>query len=461
MTFIKNGIGASLLTIAVINMPVTAFAQTIPENGEAEASNRIAGYHADLRELGTRIKAEHPRPFRTLTEADFDDLVEREVAKLNSASTRADFLWAMSHVIASIGCGHSGLPYFNQQDAEIELSERFPLKTRFYRGRLYVFDPMTNADRVAKGQEIVSINGLPVPEIQATIFSRMGSDAHLPNLKEPELNNWASSYLTYALGFPAAYAVTLRGQSEPIDLTPLDEFSFEPIISPLDPCQDELCYEMDEQRNLGIATLNRLDYYGGDRATQFVEWWASVMEDLQSNDRDGLLIDMRGVGGGSGAAGSYILRHLADQPFTYFSEASDPRGPDSLFLEQQPIGEEFKGTVFIMSDGRTMSAVSHFYAVAQSNDIATIVGEPSGGGKSTNDGKETFTSSNEGVEYRISRMVFEVEAPQLSIDEEVRPDITVTYSLKDMLDRTDTMRERALDLLDSRIRRDKAEPAES
>ncbi|KEO91470.1 hypothetical protein EH31_02040 [Erythrobacter longus] len=428
-------------------MPGQLSAQQNDEAVSKPSPARIAGYHADLRELGARIKAEHPRPFRVITETDFDALIEREVAQLTENSTRADFLWAMSHVIASIGCGHSALPFFNQQNQEISITQRFPAKVRFHAGRLYVTDPMTNSDSLSKGQEIVAINGISVPQLRETIFARITADVHLPTAKDLATNVYATAYLTYALEFPERYAVTLRGQAKPLTLKPLNEFASDPVLSPLDPCQEELCYERDETRNIGIATLNRLDYYGGERADRFVAWWAEVMEDLTTNDRSGLLIDMRGVLGGSGNAGSYILRHLTDQPFKFYSANSDKRGRESLFLTQEPIGQGYNGEVYILIDGMTYSAAPHLFAIAQSNGIATLIGAPAGGGKSTNDGKLRFTSTNEDVEYFVARMIFEVEAPELGIDEGVEPDITLTYSLTDTLDRTDSMRDRAVDLL--------------
>ncbi len=441
----RYAISASLLCLTIAPMPVLA-AQN-QEQAASAVSERVAGYHADLRELSARIKIEHPRPFRTLTEAAFDALVDEEIAGINEASTRADFLWAMTHVIASIGCGHSQLPQFNQQNSEIAPEDRFPIDVRFHDGRLYVTHPKNNLEVLWPGQEIVQINGQPVSEIRNSIFSRIPADAHLPTSKELMANVWLTSYLTYALGFPEAYDVVMRGSTDPITLTPLSEWKFEPILSPRDPCQEELCYERDEERNLGIATLHRLDFYGGDRGNQFVAWWAEVMDDLKANKRDGLLIDMRGILGGSGNAGSYMLRHLTSEGFAYYSENSDPRGRESLFLEQQPIGDGFDGEVFILMDGLTYSAAPHIFAIAQANGIATLVGTQAGGGKSTNDGKVPFTSTHEGVEYLVSRMIFEVDAPQLGPTEPVQPDITLAYSLEDTLERTDSMRERAVELL--------------
>lgn len=414
---------------------------------QAPGQDEVAGYQADMRELAANIKATHPRPFRIITEEDFDALVAAEVAALGESSSKADFMWAMRRIIASIGCAHSQPPYFTQEDALISPADRFPIEVRFYDGRLWVMDGLTNADRVTRGQEIVAVNGIAVADLRDAIFSRISSDADIPNLKEPKANIYATSYLTYATGFPGEYEITLRGSTEPIALSPLEEYQFQPIVSPLAACQEELCYEVDEARNVGIATLRSLDYYGGERAERFVEWFAGVIDDLSENNRDGVLLDFRGVEGGSGTAGSYMLRHFADRPFPYWSANSDPRGRADLFDIQQPIENDFDGRVYVLTDGLTVSALPHLFAVAQANDIATLIGAPAGGGKSTNDGKIAFASSHAKFEYLIARMIFEVEAPQLSTEQAVQPDIHLEYSLSDVLNRTDSMRQRAITLL--------------
>ena len=407
----------------------------------------VEAMREDLRELASNIKTNHPRPFRIITEEDFDALVDRKVASLDEYATRPDLLWAMSEILASIGCGHSRMPFFNQENALIDASERFPVDVRVHGGRLYVMDPLSNSEHLSKGEEIVSINGIPVPQLMQEIFAHIGADVDLPNIKSPTFNIYATAYITYALDFPSTYHVRLRGSADSIKLNPLEEFEDRPVISPLADCQDQLCYHVDEERNIGIMTIRSFGYYGA-AGQEFVDFTASVFDDLGTQDRSGLLIDTRGVLGGSGNVGSYLLRHLAEQPFDYFdASASDPRGSESLFAPQRPIETEFDGPAFILMDGMTVSALPHFYAVAKHNEIATLIGEPAGGGKSTTDGKAQLTASNSGITYTVARMRFDVAAPSLSINEAVRPDIVLPYSLEDVLDRTDSMRARALDLL--------------
>ncbi len=445
----KSRILASMLaataSLSCLTLPI--FQAEAKEEATPVLKMSPALMREDLTELASNIKLHHPRPFRVISEERFDELVAEGTASLDENANRADLLWAMSGILSSIGCAHSSMPHFNQEDALIEVGQRFPVEVRMYGGRLFVMDPLSNADQLSIGQEIVSINGISVADLRNEIFAHIGADTNIPNFKEPAFNFYATSYLTYALNFAESYELTVRGDTKPITLAPLEDFSPKPIISPQAECQESLCYSIDEQRNIGIMTIRSFDYYGSDGQI-FADFTAAAFDDLAASNRAGLLIDVRGVLGGSGLVGSYLLRHLAKEPFAYFdNEMSDPRGNEGLQELQRPISTGFEGPTYILMDGLTVSSVSHFLALAKENNIATLIGEPSGGGKSTSDGKIRLAASHSGITYTVARMRFDVAAPSLSIDEAVRPDIRLAYSLDDVLKRSDTMRDNALDLL--------------
>lgn len=447
---------SGLVALAITGIALTATDLLVPaaahanQSGPANEELTHAQIRADIRELAANIKKYHPRPFRIISEQDFDRLVETKLASLDAQSSRKDLLWAMSEILASIGCGHSNMLFFNQESELIAPADRFPVDVRMHDGRLFVMDPLVNGERLARGQEIIAINGVSANDLRTEVFAHIGTDAGLPDFKDHAFNFYATAYLTYALGFPAKYELTLRGQTEPISLSPLTDFKDKPVISPSAQCQDRLCYSVDEDRNIGIMTIRSFDYYGADGQI-FADFTSSVFDDLVAKKRAGLLIDTRGILGGSGLVGAYLLRHLAKQPFAYFDpEVADERGSGSLLDMQNPVETGFDGPTFILMDSFTVSSVPHFYAVAKENSIATLIGEPAGGGKSTTDGKIQLTSTHAGVTYTVARMRFDVVAPHLSIDEAVQPDIFLSYSLKDVLERTDSMRDNALDLLSVR-----------
>lgn len=101
-------------------------------------------------------------------------------------------------------------------------------------------------------------------------------------------------------------------------------------------------------------------------------------------------------------------------------------------------------------NGNTVSAAPHFFAVARANNMATLVGEPAGGNHSTNDGKIQFTSEESKIDYWIARMRFDVEAGDADIDQPIRPDIEIPYTVSETLSREDDMMQSLLEIIEER-----------
>ena len=409
---------------------------------------QLAPYRAELDLLAQRIKEEHPSPFRVISESEFDSLVSKAKADLRPEHAKRDTLWAMSEIIGSIGCGHSKLFYFVAEDQLINPEDRFPVDVRYVDGSLYVFDPLANAGRVSVGDEIRFINGRDVDEIMDEVYRHISGDANFPFAKRHLFNVSATSYLTYALDFPESYSLTLEGQTKPISLKALESFRHAPIISPKQPCQDNLCYRVDETTNAGLLTLRSFAYYG-DSGAEFAEFINTSFDDLIDNQRDALIIDIRDNQGGSGLAGAYVLRRIADMPFTYFTQESDPRAAEGLFDLQLPADMTFERPTYVLANGHTFSSVPHFAAVAKANDFAVLVGETLGGNHATFDGKLRFASDLTGAEYFVARMPFVVEAGDADPMDPLRPDIAIPYTVEETLSREDRMLETLLDKIAS------------
>jgi len=173
----------------------------------------------------------------------------------------------------------------------------------------------------------------------------------------------------------------------------------------------------------------------------------TAFAELVNGKRDSLIIDVRGNHGGSNAASTYLLRHLNDKPFKFFADVYDKRAAPNLFAMQTPIETGFNGKVYVLMDGDTVSSVPHFLSLVKEHNLATIVGEPAGGNKSTNDGAKQFVSSHLGIHYKVARMRFEVEAPSLNIDEAIKPDIHLPYTVEQVISGEDLMLEELFSII--------------
>ncbi|MEM1412028.1 MAG: S41 family peptidase [Pseudomonadota bacterium] len=411
-------------------------------------SSEALGYRDDLLELADRIKTLHPRPFRFISESGFDQLVATRVAAMAHETTKAEFLWAFSELLSSIQCGHSRLPYFNQEDALTRPADRFPVEVRFVGERLYVLDPLVNEGPLRVGDEISSINGRAVSALREEVFRHISGEGMSETSKVHAFNTYATAYLTYALGFPDAYRLTRVGDEEPLALRPLTAYTPKPIFHPRDPCQGPLCYRVDPDSNAGIMTIRSFAYYG-DQGKVFADFVDNALEDITGQGRSALLVDLRAHQGGSGNASAYLLRRLASAPFAYFGPPTDERASADLQVLQQPVDVGVNVPRYLVVDGNTVSSAPHFAALFKEHGMGTVIGEAMGGNHSTNDGARPQRSSAHGVAYAVARMRFDVVAPRQPMDQPVRPDHKLAYSVEDVLEGTDSMMEAVLSRIEA------------
>lgn len=446
---------AIALAIACITLPAPLVAQEKAQTIQplpTQQAERKALFDAEIDELAADLLGTHPRPFMHIPESDFKALVEESKASLSGQSSKADLLWAFNRILAAIGCGHTRMDYFKQEDEEIRVDQRFPLDVQIFNDRLYVRNGLVNSDRVRPGDEIISVNGLPVEQLLKAIYERVPADGYNPNFRSAFANTWLTSYLTYALNFPKSYKVTLRHGYRETILKPLKEWSFIPVVPPYFKCQEGFCAEFEDGGAVAVLSLRHWDYYG-EKLPNFKAKIDQFRAQMDQNGSKALLIDVRGNLGGSGLAADYLLRQLTNANFAYF--AADSSGDERLKEKTSSSKTPFAGPVFYLSDGLTNSATGHFLAMADAMDDGIIIGTNSGNGFTVNDGSASFKSSKLGIRYRIARRVFSVSSDRHKQVDGVTPHYEVRQTILDVVSGKDAQYVQALQLAREAIAKNK------
>ena len=164
-------------------------------------------YLNDIDELAKTLTETHPQPFEFISKEDFWRNIEAKRNSITDKTTYSEFLWHVSSIIASIGCGHTGLGYFNQESRILPIELRFPVEAKFINSRLYVSDPLTNSDKIAVGDEIFSINGKSVFEIQDEIYKHISADGYNKSYRNALLNGYFTAMISYYFQFPESYQI--------------------------------------------------------------------------------------------------------------------------------------------------------------------------------------------------------------------------------------------------------------
>ncbi|MEM7084926.1 MAG: S41 family peptidase [Bacteroidota bacterium] len=425
---------------------LVGYCQTKNEDGKILKKYPEAWYVQDLNELASTLIETHPQPFKFTSKEAFLALLEEKKNAIDETTNYGKFIWMCSEIIANVGCGHTNLGFFNQEFHALPDSLRFPMNVRMVENRFYVTDPLANADKVIAGNEIFSINGVSMQTIAAGIYKHIASDGHSKGIKKKHLNIEFNSYVPYYFGFPDSYEVLIKNRQQPIQLKPIKKYDWNPQNGYGNPCKEQLCYEINEIKKYAILSVRSFAFYG-DKAPIFKRFIDESFEDIRAKGIENLIIDVRGNGGGPSTTTSYLLRHFADKPYTYFTP-NTPYGED-FKKPMLPFPTAFTGNTYILMDNGGFSATGLFLSLVQQNEFAVLIGEENGSTYTCNDNSERFTLTHTGISFKVARSTFTTTAKNLRDDQGILPDHYVVQSIHDFLKGTDTVLDYAIDLIDN------------
>ena len=198
--------------------------------------------------------------------------------------------------------------------------------------------------------------------------------------------------------------------------------------------------------NNNIGYLNLKTFRNGEEGDEFL----TIDEVLKSfKDKKGIIVDLRGNGGGSSANAEIVASRFADQKRlyqTYYEKIGagedDFSDWQDVFIE--PDGEfQFLKPVVVLTSRRTFSSAESFVMAMQVFSHVTIIGDNTGGGI----GNPIFRELANGWSYRLSTKV--AALPDRTIVEGVgiNPDIKVVTTSQDSIKGIDIMLEKAIEFL--------------
>jgi len=278
---------------------------------------------------------------------------------------------------AELRDGHSNV--YPPETLESRFYSRPGLRTTRIDGEVLVDlldDRLREAGTIAIGDRLLMIDGVDVDEYAATRIAPLQSSSTPQDLD-------IRTYRYMLLAGPADHPVALtlqRADGERYSTTVERSGFVEAAPSP------SVAFELRED---GIAVL-RVDHFDDDEGIRVLE--ANLPRLFEAR---GLVIDLRGNGGGSSHHGWDILTWLSDKalptPVSHYREntAFDAaRDGGTLTIEWRSIASRpylnsrdrvFTGPVVMLIDARTFSAAEDTAAVFRLMQRGPIIGEPSGG----------------------------------------------------------------------------------
>jgi hypothetical protein len=447
-----------------------------------------AALRADFELACRAYTALHPGLLRHQTQAQLDAHFSR-LAPAFSADTdyRSAYL-RFSQLVAGIRCGHTYANFFNQsavvQQLVFDQPDKLPLTFNLIDRRMIVADDLSGGANIRTGTEILAINGIPAGRILDSLLTVVKADGNndgkrLYDLQVLGFGRFESFDVYFPLFFPpqnGQYTLDLRSPGqEAVNTIGVAAISRQERKARLaaqgkpEPTMDDLW----TFRFINPQTAY-LRLYTFTTWQMSFDWRVFLQQAFDQMARQGatdFILDIRGNEGGNDEVVLELAKYMAykdvqlaeSRTLTRFSAIPAELDPylsswdDSyrqLAARLKPVENgfyelknrepsqmkaqrrAFQGRQWLLVDAANSSATFYLAKFVKDNQLATLVGQTTGGSRGGLNGGQTafLRLPNSGIELDIPLLgTFFAEAAEGGVD----PDISVPPTVEDLINGQD------------------------
>ncbi len=396
---------------------------------------------ADFRYLRKLLEETHPALYRYVPKTRMQAKLDSLDRSLSQPLPFYTFFKTVAGLMTDIRCAHThALPQKNWREQFNTVQKTLPFFMYPMQERLYVLFNGTDNQAIRPGFELLSINGQPTAAIWQQMYRYHWTDGYIQTSKVQLRGQLFALFYYWFVDQPDTFTLTFRDlNSDTLRYeTPARPFNTWWKAVQKNPVNKQMLawYVNKKQKypwrlsfpdTLAHTAYLRLDGFGGggekngaEAVPVFQKFMDKAMAKLKKKQIQNLVVDVRGNTGGWDSQGielfTYLMKGDTAVPyyarqhsitdgstgaeFIKFSDLSDADRaniknellpePDGTFTLKQgsetrepkrytPKPNRFRGQVYILMDGQSVSTASEFLAVAHANKIGVFIGEEAGG----------------------------------------------------------------------------------
>ena len=490
------GLAAALLAAACLTAAAAAAGQSAsrpaPAAFDPDRAVPVEALREDLEVLWAVLEEGHGGLDRYTPADELRKRFDEAAKGMSGPLTELEFYRRLLPLVAAVKDGHTHLALSPGAAAHLDSRPvHFPFGLRFLGDRAYVLRDLSPEEGIEAGAELLAIDGLPMTKLLAELLALVPSDAGIRTAKLRRLEHPAvfGRLLALRSGRRESFRVRFRppGGGEIVDMTvpgiaagDLDRALRERYP---DAAARRPTYELDFRGATAVLTVRAFGDDPDRTRPRFPEFLEAAFRSFAEKGTRGLVIDLRGNGGGHDEYGKFLFAHVMDRPFLYYWALETKKDRYDLFRHteetaaaadelaaplrknargwfdvlghpnrglQTPRQPGFSGRVAILVDGGSFSATGETTSAFHYHKKAVFFGEECGAGYygNTSGFMVTATLPNTGLRVRVPLVLYTMAVDGYPKDRGIVPDFPVAPTIGDLLAGRDPVMERALRYLD-------------
>lgn len=492
----KTGVLALALLIAAVPAFPAVRAQADPPSPafDPRATFPPEKLKADLDVLWAVLKEGHAGLDRYTPVETLEKSLDAIKGGLSGPLTEIDFYAKLLPLIAEVKDGHTRSSLSPGAAAYLDAKPvHFPFGLRILGDRAYVIEDLSADRRVGDGAEVLAINGRPVAGIIEALLPLVPADAGIrtARVKRLEPPGAFGQLLALRFGQTDTFRVRFRpfrgAGAGDVTVPGITAFDLARLRRERYPATGEHrpAYGLSFRGETAILTIRQFGDDPDKTRPRFPDFLAQTFLALEEKKTPGLIIDLRGNGGGFDEYGKFLFAHIMDRPFLYYWALETKKDRYDLFRYtdetpaaadelarplqknargwfdvlghpnrglQTPRAPHFAGRVAILIDGGSFSATGETTSAFHYYKKAVFFGEEGGAGYygNTSGFMVTATLPHSRIRVRVPLVLYTMAVDGYPKDRGLVPDVPVIPTIEDFMAGRDIVLERALAWLEKK-----------
>jgi hypothetical protein len=364
---------------------------------------------AFLRQL---LKEAHPGMYRYTEPKQWDSLETSIESQLQHTMKEDEFGKIIFPYAIALQCTHT--KFFPGEKVDnpfyYHTNNLLPLDVYATNEKLYIKKLLTGNHEIPEGSEIVNINGRASDSIRIQLEKFIFSDANIRSTKRLDLSEYFAAYYANWIEAPSNFEIKYKkgDRFATATLDAIDEKKWRSFHSA---GQQSPVLQFSWADSLtAIIHIRNFDF--PNKHAEITAFLEKTFAEINAKQGRNLVIDLRDNEGGTDKYGALLLSYLMDTTFRYYDHISTNTNKKFSFADkiwvpphfgiyrfligkdkkygyvwkrhvnlkpQQPSLNNFKGKVYVLMNGKSLSVTSEFISMVNYYQRAIFIGEESGG----------------------------------------------------------------------------------